>query len=407
MAAASATRRAAVASEARCTSTPSQSSSGRAVARPRSGLAAAAAEVERVGVLVRPQRDAGEQLAERPSLGAGQPPGTGVEGAHGPAARRPRLLGGHAASVGPASGPQARPWRGSAAGLRWGAGSVGRVPRLHVAVALLLPQPPARDVDVLRAALGAGDLERVAPHLTLVPPGSLRAGDLPAALAVLRAAATASRPLTLVLGPVATFSPVTPTVHLAVDGAGADAAAELSDLDRLQGAVNEGPFRRPVRHAFVPHVTLLEQAPLHRISAARLALAHVAIAVRFPRLTLLSEVRGQDRAGSPDRRWEPIADVDLGGVRTLGRGGLPIELARGTLLDPEASAALDLPRHPVDPQEPDAPGAGDTVVVARLDGEVAGAAWGGEPGQRRVVGPVDGDVLSAAWLDARRAVATR
>ena len=57
-------------------------------------------------------------------------------------------------------------------------------------------------------------------------------------------------------------------------------------------------------------------------------------------MTLLTEVR---TPGGGARRWVPLADVDLGGVRTLGRGGLPIELSCGTLLDPEARAALDLP----------------------------------------------------------------
>ena len=62
------------------------------------------------------------------------------------------------------------------------------------------------------------------------------------------------------------------------DADGGDAGADdLVELERLQAAATRGPFERPARHAFVPHVTLLEQAPLHRIGAARLALAHVAI----------------------------------------------------------------------------------------------------------------------------------
>jgi 2'-5' RNA ligase len=280
------------------------------------------------------------------------------------------------------------------------------VPRHHVAVALLVPQPAARDVDVLRAALGAADLERVPPHLTLVPPCSLRAADLPEALAVLRAAAAPGHPLSVRLGPVASFSPVTPTVHLAVAGttAGVDPGGEgdggdLVELERLQAAASRGPFERPARHAFVPHVTLLEQAALHRIRAARLALAHVAIPTCLNRVTLLAEVRA---AGRGARRWVPLADVDLGGVRTLGRGGLPIELSCGTLLDPEARAVLDLPDPlPAGPPEEVSGAGGTVVVVGRMAGEVVGAAWGPGRGQRRVTGFIDGNVLSAAWLDAR------
>lgn len=294
------------------------------------------------------------------------------------------------------------------------------MPRHHVAVALLVPQPAARDVAVLRAALGARDLERVPPHLTLVPPFSLRGADLPAALAVLRAAAGDSRPLRVRLGPVATFSPVTPTVHLAVgppdagdaagnaadDGSdGDDQPDALVELRRLRDAVDRAPFARQARHPFVPHVTLLEQAPLHRIRAARLALSAVAIPARLGRITLLSEVR----AAGGDRRWVPFADVDLGGLRTLGRGGLPIELSRGTLLDPEARATLDLrvgsaaDAAPDDAADADdgAGGTGPVVVVARMAGEVVGAAWGPDRRQRRSTDLIDGDVLGAAWLDAR------
>ena len=283
------------------------------------------------------------------------------------------------------------------------------MPRHHVAVALLVPLPAARDVDVLRAALGADDLERVPPHLTLVPPCSLRAADLPEALAVLRAAAAPVRPLSVRLGPVATFSPVTPTVHLAVARAEAQADADadagdsdphdLVELERLQAAASRGPFERPARHAFVPHVTLLEQAPLHRIGAARLALGHVEIPTCLSRVTLLTEVRAPGRGA---RRWVPLADVDLGGVRSLGRGGLPIELSCGTMLDPEARVALDLP-DPLPGGSPDevAGAGGAVVVVGRMADEVVGAAWGPGRGQRRVTGLLDGDVLSAAWLDAR------
>ena len=185
------------------------------------------------------------------------------------------------------------------------------------------------------------------------------------------------------------------------DGDGDADGDDLVELERLQAAASRGPFERPARHAFVPHVTLLEQAPLHRIGAARLALAHVAIPTCLSRITLLTEVRAQGRGA---RRWVPLADVDLGGVRTLGRGGLPIELSCGTLLDPEARAVLDLPDPlPGGPPEGVSGAGGAVVVVGRMADEVVGAAWGPGRGQRRVTGLLDGDVLSAAWLDARPA----
>jgi 2'-5' RNA ligase len=64
-------------------------------------------------------------------------------------------------------------------------------------VALLLPDPAATEVDGLRRALGDGSLGRIPAHLTLVPPVNVRADDMPAALDLLRRAATQTRPLDL------------------------------------------------------------------------------------------------------------------------------------------------------------------------------------------------------------------
>ena len=183
-------------------------------------LAAAAAEVERVGCSPGPSATRGSSSTERPSLGAGQPPGTGVEGAHGPAARRPRLLGGHAASVGPARGRKPDPGVGRRRASAGGPVASGACPastsrsrcccrsrRPATSTCCGPPSAPA-------TSSGSRPTSRSFHRAACGP------ATFPAALAVLRAAAAASRPLTLVLGPVATFSPVTPTVHLAVERCG-------------------------------------------------------------------------------------------------------------------------------------------------------------------------------------------
>ena len=60
-------------------------------------------------------------------------------------------------------------------------------------------------VDGLRRAFGDPALERVAPHVTLVPPVNVAERDLVEVLAILRRAAGQARPLELTLGPVAAF----------------------------------------------------------------------------------------------------------------------------------------------------------------------------------------------------------
>ena len=107
--------------------------------------------------------------------------------------------------------------------------------RHRIGVVLLVPQPLATELDGLRRALGSPERTRVAPHLTLVSPINLRDRELGQALDLVRRAAAASTPFELQLGPATTFAPVTPTVHLAVGGAGTKA------LTDLRAAVTSGP----------------------------------------------------------------------------------------------------------------------------------------------------------------------
>src|SRR3546814_14307584 len=90
--------------------------------------------------------------------------------------------------------------------------------RQRLGVVLLVPQPLATEVDGVRRALGDGALARIAPHITLVPPVHVAERDLPEALAIVRRAAGASRPLHLTLGPVVTFAPVNPVAYIHVGG---------------------------------------------------------------------------------------------------------------------------------------------------------------------------------------------
>jgi len=172
------------------------------------------------------------------------------------------------------------------------------VPRRRFAVALLLPDDLSREGDGLRRGLG-DDRARVAPHLTLVPPVNVREDAVPEALAVLKAAGTTVEPFDLELGPVATFHPATPVVHLAVRGA-------LDAVVALREALFVAPLARVVDHPFVPHVTIGVDVEPERIGAAVRALAD--FDARWP---VRSLVLLEDRAPGP-RRWNPVAEARLG-----------------------------------------------------------------------------------------------
>ena len=75
------------------------------------------------------------------------------------------------------------------------------MPRQRVGVVLLIPPPVAGEIDVLRRAVGDDNVDRIAPHLTLVPPVNVHDDDYGSALELLRDAAHRTKPFTLVLGP--------------------------------------------------------------------------------------------------------------------------------------------------------------------------------------------------------------
>jgi 2'-5' RNA ligase len=231
--------------------------------------------------------------------------------------------------------------------------TLAAVPKMRLGVALLLPEPVCTEVDGLRRALGDPTLPRIPPHLTLVPPVNVREDRLPDALAVLRHAAAAGRPLRLRLGPPATFLPANPTVYLDVGG-------DLDGLHALRDRVFREPLERTLTWPFVPHVTIADDIDPDRIPSTLAALADYAADVTVDRVHLLQE--------EPGRTWRPIADAAFAPPAVIGRGGLPLELTFTDRLDPEAAAFEGVSWG----ERADTPGA----VTGRRDGRVVGVAVG-------------------------------
>jgi 2'-5' RNA ligase len=238
----------------------------------------------------------------------------------------------------------------------------------RLGVALLLDPPISDAVDGLRRGVGDPSLDRVPPHITLVPPVNVRGEHLGAALARIRAAgATQPGPLHLTLGPPATFWPDNPVLYLEVGG-------DRQALQSLRDAVFVAPLQRKLSWPWVPHVTLADSADPDRIAAAVAALDRFAVVAVIDRLVLLEEGRG--------RVWAPLADAALSPETVVGRGGLALYLTRGRILDPEAQQMLDeacarpcdLPEAAVRPRRPDF---FPIVLTVRREGQVvaSAAAW--------------------------------
>lgn len=241
------------------------------------------------------------------------------------------------------------------------------MPRQRLGVALLLPQPVAGEVDVLRRAMGATDLDRMPSHVTLVPPVNVRDDELDDALDRLRDAASRTRPFRLVLGPPGTFLPTNPVLFLQVNG-------NVAAVDALRDKVFRPPLERPLTWPFHPHITVLDNGEPERIRAGVEALADWRAEVVLDRVHLLQEER-RDEDGM--RFWRPIAEAGFEAPAVVGRGGLPLELEVTGELSTDAAAFRDeafhangLDRFGFD-WRPD-----PLAVTARRDGWIVGTADG-------------------------------
>lgn len=235
--------------------------------------------------------------------------------------------------------------------------------RRRVGVVLLIPEPHRSELQGLRRAVGDGALDRIAPHLTLVPPVNVRDDRMADAVRVLRdGAATIDDALRLTLGPPATFLPVNPVLHLGVGG-------DLDGLHALRQRVFVPPLERDLTWPFVPHVTLADDADEDRILAAMEALADYRVEVAIGAVHLLEE---------QDRRWVPVAEARFEPRRVVARGGLEVELAVAAVLDPEAArfARWEWDRHDAVEYGTAAGPGTPLVVVARRSGHVVGVARG-------------------------------
>jgi len=225
------------------------------------------------------------------------------------------------------------------------------------------------EIDGLRRALDSSELERIAPHCTIVPPVNVAEADLGQAFALLRSAASRSGPLAVTLGPPATFYPPNPVCYLPVGG-------DLDGLSSLRDALQVGPYEPPAgrgKRAFVPHVTIRQKMPPELIGPTLEILAHFEGSYCFQFVTLIEF----DQAA---RRWGMLTDARLGRPHVAGRGGLEVELTTSSGLDPETRdwAARAWEQYSRARYGEDVPADEDFAVTARVRGEpgVAGVAEG-------------------------------
>lgn len=243
--------------------------------------------------------------------------------------------------------------------------------RRRLTVSLVVTGPVADEIDGLRRALGAGSLQRIAPHITLVPPLNVAEEGLEAVLAHVRGATSKSGPMSVAFGPPATFWPRTPVLYLEVGG-------DTGAVAALQADLAQGPLAPPPRRnerPFVAHLTLDQRISPALLPHAMAAMAAYSNRHTFTRVTVLQ----QDGA----HRWWPLADATLGRTVPVRRGTLELEISLVERPDPLVAAWADREwsAYRDDAYGSSATGSVPYALVARSGGEIVGYCHGEQRGE--------------------------
>ena len=239
--------------------------------------------------------------------------------------------------------------------------------RQRLLVAVLLRGTVADEVNALRRVLRSTELDRIAPHITLVAPMNVADGDVDPFCLAIETVAAKIPPIICELDGVATFPPHHHVIYLNVEG-------ELRELRTLRDRCSEIDQRSDTR-PFVPHVTLKSHATSELVAHARALMARFVLPLPIDRVSVL-----RLDESSPERTWRRLDEVALGSLVTFGRGGREVALTRATMMGPEDrmfraahhGAVLAGPVLP-DAIEPGAMAPTEQVVIrARLGGRLVG-----------------------------------
>jgi 2'-5' RNA ligase len=237
--------------------------------------------------------------------------------------------------------------------------------RHRLLVALLIAQPVASEIDGIRRALGSNQLERIPPHVTLVPPTNVADDALASAEQVVREAASGFSPVALSLGPPSTFPDNESVLFLPVSA--------QPPLTVLREALFDGPFagRDRTDRAFVAHVTLDSRRERFVDDQMLGDLSGYTTAVEVATLALLV----QDQS-TPLQAWRTLTSYDLAPERVVGRGGLEVHLHAGASLSPTSLALVATWDEEAPVPLPSAADRDEFFAVATVSSEiVAVATW--------------------------------
>jgi 2'-5' RNA ligase len=123
--------------------------------------------------------------------------------------------------------------------------------KLRYALVAYIKGSAGEFVENLRRELHP-DLPHLPAHLTLLPPRTLQISES-SALHDLERVCGSEEPFEVVLGPVETFLPVTPTIYIRIDGA----SSRMCELHRR---LNAGSLAFEEEWAYIPHLTIAKMS---------------------------------------------------------------------------------------------------------------------------------------------------
>lgn len=177
-----------------------------------------------------------------------------------------------------------------------------------IGVAIAVPDPWGSQLREYRAALGDDNADGVPTHVTLLPPVTVAAGELPALEEHLAESSAATEPFRIHLRGTGTFRPISPVVFVTL-------AAGIAGCELLASAVRSGPLRIRQEFPYHPHVTVAHHLGDDVLDRAFAELADFECDFTVDRFFLY--VHGSDSG------WVPTRDFALGASarRTTGLGG--------------------------------------------------------------------------------------
>jgi 2'-5' RNA ligase len=154
-----------------------------------------------------------------------------------------------------------------------------------VGVVIDLPEPHASVIRGWRGRSGDALGAVIPPHVTLLPPTSVRRDVLDDAIAHLREVATEVEPFSMQLGGTDSFRPTSQVVFVQVVNG-------MVECKQLESAIRQGPLDPPRDFPYHPHVTVAHDVDEAALDAAYEGLSEFMARFRVTEFALFTREDG-------------------------------------------------------------------------------------------------------------------